>query len=470
MNLRARKLGLIILSALTLFSCEEDISTIGLPPENNLGIFFADIPLGDHATQLWVDRVNSRGTGVILAGSYDDPDLGTIEARNFSEVILNTSVKYDTALANATFDSLVYSLRISGFSGINVEGVEQTLELYQLQEPINLIDEDSASVSFYTSSSQALASKVGESNFFLYPDSVGLSFANSEFKLLTEADTLFKNKFFDSDSIYIYRHNIKLNDAFGQGFFNQARSGVNFDDVDNFAEFFKGLAIVPSMNNSAIIEYAVANTRMTLYYTKNGVSRSIPFTISNTRSYNNISPNINSPWTTGDLTGTQPYVPFETSTEELFLQSGTNLLVKLDLSSLRQFEDTAGSAVIQSAKLRLGTRNIGSFLEPNSRVSMGLTSLDSLENENYYIDPLVNNQNTNVLTFDEEIPGYTVDIPLFAENLTSDNVEYDQVTLFLGNSNNSIAVPTSSEIKKVIVNKNDLKLRIYYTTPDKNNN
>ena len=79
MNLRARLTGLIFLSALTFFSCEEDITTVGLPPENNLGIFFADIPLGDKTDQIWVDNVSTRGQGVIMAGSYQDPNFGVIE-------------------------------------------------------------------------------------------------------------------------------------------------------------------------------------------------------------------------------------------------------------------------------------------------------------------------------------------------------------------------------------------------------
>lgn len=470
MNLRARNLGLIIISALTLFSCEEEISTIGLPPENNLGIFFVDIPLGEQTSQIWVDKVNSRATGSILVGRYDDPDLGPIEATNFSEVILNTNVQFDTLLNNATFDSLVYSLRINDFTGVNFDGQTQTFEVFQLQNPIDLIDEDSASVPFYTSSSQPLAGKVGEGSFLLYPDSVNLSFSDSDFTLGTKADSLFKDKFFDSDSIYIYRHNIKLDNSFGLSFFNQARSGVNFDDGNEFAEFFKGLAIQPSTNNSAIVQYGVSNSRMTLYFTKNGENRFVSFNVSSSRSYNNIAPNINESWGTGALAGISPYVPFDPLSDNLYLQSGTNLLLKLDLSGLREFEDTVGSAVIQSAELRLGTTDANAFLETNANISAGLTSLDSLENENYYIDPLVNNQNTNVLTFDEDIPGYKVAIPLFIEDVTSDQVEFDQIIFFLGSSNSSVALPTSSEIKKVIFIKNDLKLRIYYTTPDKNNN
>ena len=122
MNLWARKARLVLLiPALLLFSCEDDLNTIGLDPENNLGIFFVEVPLKDRVSQVWVNDVTSRNTGNLLVGSVQLDNFGLVQARNFSQIGFNSASIEDSSV----FDSLVLELRVSDISGRNIGALQR---------------------------------------------------------------------------------------------------------------------------------------------------------------------------------------------------------------------------------------------------------------------------------------------------------------------------------------------------------
>lgn len=469
MNLRARIIGLISLSALSLFSCEEDISTIGLPPENNLGIFFAEIPLEDNVTQIWIDRVNTRATNSLLSGHYEDLELGPISARNYSQVLLSG---FDSIPEDATYDSMVLRYRITDFTGYDVNNSTQSFELFRLTEKISA-DDTTDVLPYYNTNSIALGQKLGESSFTIYTDSLGLLFSDSDFKLNTTQDTLFKNRKFDRDSIYLYNHSFRINDGFGLEFFNKAKGekANEFTDEQKFSNYLKGFALIPNPSNSAIVHYRVDNSYLRLYYTNSdGSSDFFDFILNKTSSFNNITPNVQTGWA-DPLTGIQTFQPFNSTTGLIYLQSGTNLIAKIDLSQFRSFEDSLGHALIESAKLVVEVEDDSEFLIPNSRVSFTLTSKDSLETGSYFEQMLPNTQNLTALRYNESLPGYTIDLPLYLESLEDESIENDQLILFLGeigfdSRGNPFASPTAYEIKKIFAKKENFKIQLYYTVPE----
>ncbi|MEL7002068.1 MAG: hypothetical protein AAFN93_04940, partial [Bacteroidota bacterium] len=172
MNLWARKARLVlIIPALLLFSCEDEINTIGLDPENDLGIFFVEIPLNDRVTQVWVDDIGSSGTGSMLVGSRQYEGFGLTQSRNYYQLALNAFTPADDDI----FDSVVLELRVRDITGADLGSTPQNIKVHQLTSAIQNIEETPTS-----STSPELGTLIGESNFLIFPDSVTLNVVDTD--------------------------------------------------------------------------------------------------------------------------------------------------------------------------------------------------------------------------------------------------------------------------------------------------
>jgi len=468
MNLRARFSGLIFLSALLFFSCEEDITTVGLPPENNLGIFFADIPLGDKVTQVWVDDVNTRANNIILVGSYQDPNFGLIEAKNYSEISFS-NITFDS---DATLDSAVLRLRISSLNGNNIEDVEHTFEVFQLADSISLNDNGESRV-ITNSSSEPIAAKIGEYSFMLYPDSVGLSFANTNIDLNDgdndSLDSTFYEENFDPEDFYIYQHKAKLNDTFSQTIFDELITN-QYETAVELAALFKGIHLRSSGVNGSIVSYIQgAYSGITFYYKEDGESKIASYPVSTNLSYNNIAPNNTVGWSGSDFDALSNfYEPYETGNDNVYLQTGTNLIAKVDLSGIRSsFLDTIPDVIIQNAEIVIENVDDNDGLAKPQVLRYWLTSTDSLENGNYTAaGPPTLNNSPLAAVYDDENSNYEAGSTILIEFLaSSDDFEFDQLVVApVGSSTLSI---NGSFIRRLVFNKNDFRLRIHYTLPNR---
>lgn len=462
------------MSALTLFSCEEELSTVGLPPENDLGIFFVDVPLGDKVSQVWIDNVNSRATGTVLVGSYTDPYFGNIETQNFSEVNLPKNNPGEDLDDSAVFDSLVLETRIRGIYGNQVASSPQRIEIYQLADTIPLKDK-----TYTTASSQEVGQLLSASEFMLYPDSLGLKWEDTGRKLETKEDTLYKAKFFDANNEYIYRSAFKIDASYASGFFDLVKAEAQqFKTSDDFADYFNGISFVPTAGNSAIITYGAADTRLVLYYNEtdsvgNKSQETMSFSLNTVRSYNQIKPNVESPWNGSDFDHiTSFYEPYTVDTDLAYLQNGTNLLLKLDLSGFNEFSDTVENAIIQKAELVFeNLKSISKTTPPPSTMVYYMTSLDSLANENYRIGTFLNN-NGSVLavSYNEDDKKFTNDITLSLQNFLKEDT-FNQLIMapVTINSSTGFIFASGGGVNRFVVSKNDIRIRFYYTIPDLNN-
>ncbi|GAA0892530.1 DUF4270 family protein [Fulvivirga kasyanovii] len=473
MNLWVRRSGLILLSALTFFSCEEELSTVGLPPENDLGIFFVDVPLNDKVSQVWVDNIYSRGTGSMLVGSYEDEYFGHIEARSFTELTLPAENPGKNFSGTATLDSLVIETRIRGIYGSNVKNTLNKIEVYQLTDTIPVKDQ-----AYTIASSQALGSKLAEGEFYIYPDSLGLKFSDTgRDKDMDALDSAYWEKFFDSNGEYIYKNSYRINDAFALDFFSKIKNQDQaFANDTTFDAYFKGLAFVPSTGNSAILTYGVPDTRMVLYYSEtdsqgNTTQEALVMGLSQTIYYNNIQPNKNIGWSGSHFDDlTEFYDPYITNTDLAYVQSGTNLLMKIDLSSIQQFADTVDSPVIQKAELVLSNVvDAGGNTPPPANMVYYLTSMDSLMNENYRVGTISNNARTAVqqVAYNSEDNEIRNDITIALQGLLYEE-NFNQLILAPVRLANNTFLPTASSVNRLVVNKDNMHLRFYYSIPEKN--
>lgn len=476
MNLWARKSGLILLSALTFFSCEDDLRTVGLPPENDLGIFFVDVPLGDKVSQVWVDDAYSGSSGTLLAGSYTDQYFGQIEARNFSRLFITQTDPGKNIATNAVLDSMVLTTRIRGVSGENLTASTQVIEVYQLADTVAY---SPLFKGYTTASSHQLGQKISEDEFILYPDSVELTWKDTGLKLESKEDTLFKEKFFDSSEEYIYKRSFRIDPAFTSDLFNKiiARDPA-FSSDKNFNDFFNGIGFVSGQNNNAIIHYGAADTKMVMYYTETSSAgqkqHQIEFNLAQSYSYNNISPNKESGWMNSDFDNLSTlYTPYVTDTDLAYIQSGTNLLLKIDLSGFNEFVDTVGNPVLQRAELVFeNLKSVSETTPVPTSLAYYITSLDSLANKNYEYSFLRDNRGSRMFAgYYKDKKLLNNDITLSLQNLLKEDT-YNQLIIAPVNIINSQInpfIPNAKDLSRLVVSKDDIRLRIYYSIPDLNN-
>ncbi len=475
MNLRARKLGLILVSALAFFSCESDeLSTIGLPPENNLGIFFVEIPLENVVTQVWVNDITSRNTGTAMAGSYTDPVLGEISAQNFSELLLPSANPGRLLEEDAVLDSLVLEMRIGNAFGVDLTSTTQTIQLYQLQDTIRSFEQ-----SYYNESNQAVGMQLAEESFLIYTDSLDLLFSDTNLP-----DTAAERKRYDNQGRYIYKTNFHLDDAFAQNFFTEMKDTTEnstFSSNQNFANFIKGFRLNGVPGNSAVIAYNPTSSfsALVLYYTQTEegvpVHKTIRFTYNTAISYNNITPNADVNWSGGDLDGlTSFYQPYESGTSAGYLQAGTHLFLKLDMSFFNAFADTVENPIIQNAELVMESPREypgdGVRLPLPIQLNATVTSLDSLETGNISSNQDVASDLPKIAEYDEEEQRYKIEIPVYLQTLVNNSNVYDQLIFsplttdpFTGSLKSD-----NASFNRLVIEKENIKIRLYYTLPNAN--
>ena len=159
-----------------------------------------------------------------------------------------------------------------------------------------------------------------------------------------------------------------------------------------------------------------------------------------------------------------------TNTNLAYVQSGTNLLMKIDLSSIQQFADTVDSPVIQKAELVLSNVvDAGGNTPPPANMVYYLTSMDSLMNENYRVGTISNNARTAVqqVAYNSEDNEIRNDITIALQGLLYEE-NFNQLILAPVRVVNSAFLPTASSVNRLVVNKDNMHLRFYYSIPEKN--
>jgi len=476
MNLRARFLGLALLSVPLFFSCGEEENTIGLPPENDLGIFFVDIPIGQYASQVWINDRSTRGRDAMLAGNYTDPHFGYIEASHFTELLLPVLNPGKDFQEDATFDSLVLELRIDNIVGNQLLTTEQTLEVYQLADTIRAFEAD-----YFNNSTQDVAMKLGEDRFYLFPDSVNLNFEDTNLP-----DTADERSLYDDNGRYIYLTNVRLDQSFGQQFFSDLKSdttsGSAFSSSQAFADYIKGIKLQsPAMANSAIIRYNPAddNTRMIMYYSQEENDtirqRRVEFSMSRSINYNNIIPNSDQGWMGSDFDQINSfYEQIYLDTGYVYGQSGTNMYMSLDLSPFEDFSDTVQNPIIQGARLVFSDISgdedgDNEFYQRPQFLSFFITTRDSLEAGFFNVIPEVFSElPRTAVQYDEEIDGFEVEIPLYLQSLLTQRNIFNQVVISISGVDpaRGTILPENRSFQRLIMDKDNMRIRLYYTIPD----
>jgi len=468
MNLLVKKFGplaVILQMAILAISCE-DPGKIGLivNAENAvISTHYQDIILPTSVVQF--DPRKTLESGSVQAGEYVNPDFGKITSKSYSQLSLSTIVE---PTDKAEFLSFEMSISFTSLVGEELTNDEkQSLGVYQLAEEID-----------------PLGSYTRLDELTVNPDPLGVwSFAPQL------NDTL------QTDSTYI----VSLDAIIGEDLFTKFKAGdAIFDNDTVFNEFFKGVAFVAAGNNRAIFQINLNSVKFNLNYEDENsegtlVDESYEFSLGNARFFY-----LDSDKSGTSLSGINPdNTDFYPSDDYRYLQYGTLMGIKVDLTSFYLLSDTLENMIINKAELSVGqVKQYGGEMEPPpfleayftdetnkwpfiddiGRIETSLVGKNFIEiqDEVKYPQPGVYSVPMSVF-YDEDNFKYSVSLSWFFQNLYKGNFhsatepfieEKAEIYLF-GSSDAIVPQSTFSHIltTPMAVHKDSIRLRIHYTIP-----
>lgn len=459
MNLWVKRLGLLLVVTLVLFACEEE-NTIGLPPEDELGIFFAEIPLRDAISQVWVDDIVAERSNRLISGQHEDPELGTITSTAYAD--LNPTAGrnlIDPRDEDVTyeFSSASMSLRILDAFGDIENNPEVVFSLYQLADTVN------GNITYDNSDFIDLGEKIGESAFTYYNDSLGLEFSTS---------LGLDSALFDGDNTYLYTADFELDQSFFQQIFERYRDALldtaTYDNIDLsrvFNDITKGIAVVAEAGNTSLMfDGNDVRSRIQIDYRENDGSRDTTrtfFMITNrSKAFNQVSPNRNQGWTLEKFSPlTSFYTPVVLDDPNAYIQSGANLFMAIDFAPFRNFADTATNATIQRAELFINSGpelrdrrfdtppGLNFNITSDERLAEG--ELSGTEDSRGFLGEMP----IRGRTFDGDSVNFT-NVPTYLNQLILDRTPWDKIV---------IKGAIDSDISRIVIPKDSIFLRVFYS-------
>lgn len=486
MNLWVKRAGQLLVVALLLISCEDDSFLLGFKNQNKkFKGAYQEFLLGEWGDGIVfpVDSIitdNLVGSRLLI-GKYTDPVLGTVESSAFAEFRSNNTAKLD---ATSVYDSVTFQMQIDFYSYALTDKHVERFTVHRITEDTLTIWGDSEGNTLKRYYSQ---STIGY-------DPTPLGQASVEVNIDSLKKNLQKTTGFDT-----ILAKTRLDDAFGLELFN-----VSFNNPDSilsktklFRNQFKGLAFVPDAASTAVLGYSPASslTKIILHYhtMKDG---QVGDTLSRVFTFDAL---LNNPLVSfHNITATRPGgypsadFPYQgTTPAKSAIQSGSALATKIDIRKFYEFADTIDNMIINSAELIIESVDKVSGLDPISNFELRVTKddnqfyrkrsdADSLamlnfhlitESANGFYYPLNDTNGAGArLSYNSTTEKYNGFVTLFFQNLfeqKSADTRIEFLSLFPASNVIGINQTAAGKmVNRTVFNKNAVKLRIYYTTPN----
>lgn len=464
--------GLAMLPALfLLFSCEEP-SEIGLninPNQGAISTHFVEIPV--ETSQIKADSVrsgvvriftqNASTTTPVYIGRASDPVFGALTAKAYTNIGVPTT-SLPTVASNAGVDSIV--MRLAYDNNFVGEGIseEQSLHIYQLLEAIEPTSTiaDVRQYNYQIFNSEPLGSQIGTSSF-------------------------------DTASVKNKTLHIPLNKAFGTEILDQLKADTSvIRNQQAFNDFIGGLAVVPGQENTFLNNYLFPSSRIDLYYGGKTTPISFPFLPGDAQTevvnqtgyiqfptYYELETDFSgTPLENAAEAGNRE--EFQTADNQLYFRSGVGLFPKISFPALEDFfnSDTLGNYIINQVVLEIDSVTDGEdnrqiprqvhfyFVNENNARINGVTSPTRGGVPLEIGMTVVNGQDT-VLSYTNTVSKAGEDLLFLGLNQYIQTQNQDYLQGFLSNAPDS---PNS--LLKFIAEPEKIKLGIYYTTINSENN
>lgn len=319
------KFARLFILSLLIFSCSDENNLPAVSIGNSFIKPQTQIVMVDTFTvnlsTVKIDSIQTSGSGVLLAGSFDDPDMGRVSSTGFFQVAIPDT----TELAEGSvFDSLTLILDYNGkWYGDTLQ--PYTLNIYRVTEEIATNDD---SYLYNTS------------DFVYDPNPLGTATVKP------------KPNFYSTIEI-------KLSDTFGKEL-----TGLLLENSDkvasteNFIEYFKGIAVGPAPGDAALLGFEASDSSLNMVlYThyigeeKIEVSSKFPMYLSET-CFNHVET---------DRSGTSLYnlaaqkieIPSAETGNRTFLQSGSGIVTRIDFPGLNKLLEFDSGNILYKAELIL---------------------------------------------------------------------------------------------------------------------
>ena len=439
-------------SVMTAFiACENEPGRLGLGNsvfDNSYGVVLVDT-IKVLASTVLLDSIPTSGTGSILIGGYSDPKLGVLKAEGYIQIDRGDLWEPPD---NSRFDSLVLVMNYSGYHYGDTSDA-QTFEVRRISGPFktyNLpqfwIDERQYSAlyresSLYNSTSIRSGDLLGSRTIQPRPNSDSLT--------------------------------IRLDGDLGQEWFDLARNeSATITERDKFIEYFKGISIGVSSSSEAVLGFTPEDVKIRLHYRQYEEEELVPkfheFPFNANLSYYTKIYADREGTVLGPLTKTDEEISSAETDNEIFIQSGTGVVVKVTFPYIRKMIDLEDLLIVNDAKLIIEPVN-DSFSEEQplpQYLTLFETDNSNLPLRQVYADYNVTEVQRASVSIDREFDktsGYVFTITQYMQNLLSTE----------GNRQRGLLVmPLSDEISKGVEraylsagsgSAYRIKLKIWYT-------
>lgn len=432
-----------LLTILALNSSCSDPSEIILDPDNNqIGVFYTEIPLT--ASMVLLDSFNTTRQGLLVVGGDVSPFFGRTESISHSRLSYNPGGT--SPRAEAIFDSAKFNLNIVNLAGINFNE-NKTFKVHRLEEQIQ-------DTTYYNFSELPYSEEtIAEGSFLLQADTVN--------SLTMDLEESLAMHFFEK---------LKTKDPV-------------FQDIFSFRQFFPGITLVGNPEENTTVSIAPGGgTGIAIYYHYEGdtVSTAYPINTIQSTYFNQVI---------SDRTGTplemmqNPNVAYDVPGSLMGSKANLGLVLKLNTEPISDFLDTLENVTFNQFSLEMGPlENFPETKQPikslmmyfvdqnnrffrrvdGSRVPMQGENQPQVEgtNENGTIVPAINNPNS--LLFNNEKFIYTQQITSYVNALFRSGLPRTDLFLYPDTPSAS-GDEFKQSLREFVLNKNSIKLKIYYS-------
>ena len=417
------KIGLIFGLALFFYACE-DPNEIGLELKGDpdrIGVFFQEIELETNLINN--DSLFTLSVVRLLTGETYNMDFGSLKAAGFTQFGFS-----DNSLAipdSATYDSLVLDIKCDYSFGTGIMS-DQRFTVHEITEDLY---DTAAYFAFSTAEYDPVPLSTGD---FLLPE---------------RRDTIFS---------------FRMDDAYGLRLFEAAidTNVIDPSDINTLHQLFKGIAIIADEGNNSVLGINVLNdsTALRLYYTYDDSTYNYPFQFKRVANFNQFITNrAGTP-----LQGIEDihYEDFFPGNDKAYIQSGGNLVTKIDFSPLMAFFDTLEYVTINQAVINITIDEPGLNELPPSSVSFYYTNETNkrILSRGDYLG--IRDENSGQILkaiFSEEDLTYMAPITLFSDNLIKGNIDETTVLMYPPDFG------LTNTVNQCIVSPGKVKLEIYYS-------
>jgi len=439
MNLSVK--NIFFLSLLLIYiSCDES-SEVGLElgENNNFQSKYIEIPLS--ASNIFFDSVRTDISSLIF-GQYDNPTFGKTKAigyTQFSPEIISPDVVTEDLSIAPNDSSILDSIKIFlSYSYIHGEEISEEQEV----------------------SVRLIADTLFASGIYLSSKSVPLELVKApvgfnRFTVNKEEDSLLT---------------IPLTLQYGNFIFNQVKDGVSDRKL---REVTKGIAFDPGINNNLILGFDLNNefSRIILYFHNPKedtivLNYRLRFDSPLSKYYSNYSTDRSSSTLSGIETKNLKELNLNNN---IYWQSATGIYPIIDLKEFTNFTDTSKNIILNKIQLVIGPiddSNNNYINPPNQAIYYFAKKDNNINASGIENDPINNTilKDNAYYGQDEDPAYYKYDSIITSSYVGTSTVFFQDLAKKKYDVSRIVVFPsTSSTFNQAIINKNNFRLKVFYS-------